>query len=71
MECTVLYIRYKSCTCRLRSIGPYTTGDAWPVHFDTSDTHPVHVIYVVLGHIQPVIHGQYTFTHQTYTLYMS
>ena len=59
------------CTCRIRSIGPYSTGDTWPVHFYTSDIHPVHVVYAVLGHIQPLIHSLYTFIHQTYTLYMS
>ena len=71
MACTLLYIRYTSCTCRLRHIGPYTNGDTWPVHFYTSDIHVVHVVYTVLGHIQPVIHTLYTFIHQTYTLYMS
>ena len=29
----------------------------------------VHVVYMVLGHIQPVIHDLYTFIHQTYTMY--
>ena len=53
------------------SIGPYSTGDTYLVHFYTSDIHPVHVVYAVLGHIQPVIHSLYTFKHQTYTLYMS
>ena len=71
MACTLLYIRYTSCTCRLCGIGPYTNGDTWPVHINTSDIHPVHVVYVVLVHIQPVIHNLYTFIHQTYTLYMS
>ena len=71
MACTLLYIRYTSCTCRLHGIGPYTNGDTWPVHIYTSDIHPVHVVYAVLGHIQPVIHSLYTFIHQTYNLYMS
>ena len=71
MACTLLYIRYTSCTCRLCGIGPYTNGDTWPVHINTSDIHPVHVVYAVLIHIQPVIHELYTFIHQTYTLYMS
>ena len=68
---TLLYIRHSPCTCRIHGIGPYSTGDTYPVHFYTSDIHPVHVVYAVLGHIQPVIHSLYTFKHQTYTLYMS
>ena len=60
-----------ACTCYIRSIGPYSTGDTFPVHFYTSDIHPVHVVYVVLGHIQPVIHGRYTFIHRIYTVYIS
>ena len=71
MACTLLYISYTSCTCRLRCIGPYTNGDTWPVHIYTSDIQPVHVVYAVLVHIQPVIHDLYTFIHHTYTLYMS
>ena len=71
IDCTLLYIRYTSCTCRLRGIGPDTNGDTWPVHIYTSDIQSVHVVYVVLGHIQPVIHTLYTFIHQTYNLYMS
>ena len=66
MACTLLYIRYTSCTCRLRGIGPYTNGDTWPVHFYTSDIHPVHVVYAVLGHIQPVIHA-YTLLYIRHT----
>ena len=68
---TLLYIRHTSCTCRTRGIAPYPTGDTWPVHFYTSDMHAVHVAYAVLGHIQPMIHGLYTFIHQTHTLQMS
>ena len=68
---TLLYIRHTPCTCRLRGIDQYTNVDTWPVHIYTSDIHPVHVIYAVLGHIQSVIHGLYTFMHQTYNLYMS
>ena len=68
---TLLYIRHSPCTCRIHGIGPYSTGDTYPVHFYTSDIHPVHVVYAVLGHIQPVIHSLYTFIHQTFTLYMS
>ena len=68
---TLLYIRHSPCTCRIHGIGPYSTGDTYPVHFYTSDIHPVHVVYMVLGHIQPVIHTLCTFIHQTYTLYMS
>ena len=72
IACTLLYIRHTPCTCRIHGIGPYSTGDTWLVHFYTSDIHPVHVVYAVLGHIQPmVIHSLYTFIHQTYTLYMS
>ena len=66
MACTLLYIRYTSCTCRLRGIRPYTNGDTWPVHIYTSDIHPAHVVCTVLGHIQSVIHGLYTFIHQIY-----
>ena len=68
---TLLYIRHTPCTCRINGIGPYSTGDAWPVHFYTSDMHPAHVVYAVLGHIQPLIHSIYTFIHKTYMLYMS
>ena len=71
MACTHLYIRHTPCTCRIRGIGPYSTGDTWPVHFYTSDIHPVHVVNAVLGHIQPLIHSLYTFIHQTFTLHMS
>ena len=53
---TLLYIRHTPCTCRIHGIGPYSTIDTYPVHFYTSDIHPVHVVYAVLGHIQPVIH---------------
>ena len=70
IACTLLNIRHTPCTCRIRGIGPYSTGDTWLVHFYTSDIHPVHVVYAVLGHIPMVIHGLYTFIHQTYTLYM-
>ena len=42
-----------------------------PVHFYTSDIHPVHVVYTVLGNIQPLIHSLYTFTHKTYIVHMS
>ena len=68
---TLLYIRHTSCTCRIHGIGQYSTGDTWPVHFYTSDIHPVHVVCTVLGHIQPLIHSLYTFIHQTFTMYMS
>ena len=71
MSCTHLYIRHTPCTCRISGIGPYTNGDTWPVHIYTSDIHPVHVVYTVLGHIQLLIHSLYTFIHQTFTLYMS
>ena len=71
MACTLLYIRYTSCTCRIRGIRQYSHVDTWLVHFYTSDIHPVQVVYAVLGHIQPLIHSLYTFTHQTFTLYMS
>ena len=71
MTCTFLYIRHSPCTCRIHGIGPYSTGDTYPVHIYTSDVYPVHVVYAVLGHIQPVIHSLYTFIHQTFTLYMS
>ena len=60
MACTHLYIRHTPGTCRICSIGPYTTSDTSPVHIYTSDIHPVHVVYAVFGHIQPVIHGLYT-----------
>ena len=65
------YIRYTSCTSRKRGIGPYSTIDTQLMHFYTSDIHPAHVVYTVLGYIQPVIHKLYTFIHQTCTLYMS
>ena len=68
---TLLYIRHSPCTCRIPGIGPYSTGDTYPVHFYTSDIHPVHVVYAVLGHIQPLIHSLYPFMHQTFTLHMS
>ena len=71
IPCALLYIRHSACTCRIRGIGPYSTGDTWPVHFYTSDIHPVHVVYAALDHIPMVIHRLYTFMHQTYTLYMS
>ena len=71
MACTHLYIRHTHCTCRIRGIGPDSTGDTWPAHVCTSDIHPVHVVYAVLGHIQPLIHSFHIFIHQTYTLYMS
>ena len=71
IPCTLLYIRHPPCTCRIPGIGPYSTGDTWPVHFYTSDIQPVHVVYAVLGHIQPLIHSLYTFIHQTFTLHMS
>ena len=71
MTCTLLYIRHSRCTCRIHGIGQYSTGDTWPVHFYTSDIHPVHVVNAVLGHIQPLIHSLYTFIHQTFTLHMS
>ena len=70
IPCAILYIRHTPCTCRKCGIGPYSTGDTWLVHFYTSGIHPVHVVYAVLGHIPMVIHGLYTFIHQTYTLYM-
>ena len=68
---TPLHIRHSPCTCCIHGIGPYSTGDTYPVHFYTSDIHPVHVVYGVLGHIQPLIHSLYTFILQKYTLYMS
>ena len=68
---TPLHIRHSPCTCRIHGIGPYSKSDTYPVHFYTSDIHPVHVVYGVLGHIQPLIHSLYTFIHQTYTMYMS
>ena len=71
MACKHLYIRHTPCTCRIHGIVPYSTGDTYPVHFYISDIHPVHVVYAVLGNIPMVIHGLYTFIHQTYTLYMS
>ena len=71
MTCTLLYIRHTPCTCRIHGIGLFSTIDTYPVHFYTSDIHPVHVVYTLLGNIQPVIHDLYTFIHQTYTLYMS
>ena len=71
IPCTLLCIRHTPSTCHMRGIGPYSTGDTWPVHFYTSDIHPVYVINVVFGHIQPLIHSLYTFIHQTFTLYMS
>ena len=71
MACKHLYIRHSPCTCRMHGIDPYTNGDTWPVHIYTSDIHSVHVVYTVLGHIQPLIHSLYTFIHQTYTLHMS
>ena len=59
---TLLYIRHTPCTCRRHGIGPYTNGDTFPVHIYTSDTHPVHVVYAILGHISiMVIHSFYTF----------
>ena len=71
IPCTLLYIRHTPCTCRIRGIGPYSTGDTCLYTFIHQTLHPVHVVYAVLGHIQPVIHSLYTFIHQTYTLYMS
>ena len=71
MACTLLYIRHTPCKCHIRGIGIYSTVDTWPIHFYTSDINPVHVIYTVLLNIELVIHGLYTFIHQTYTLYMS
>ena len=71
MACTLLYIRYTSCTCCLRGIGPYTNSDKCPVHIYTSYIHPIHVVNAVLGHIQLLIHSLYTFIHQTFTLHMS
>ena len=68
---TLLYIRHTPCTCRIPGIGPYTNGDTCSVHIFTSDIHPVHVVYTVLGHIQPLIHSLYTFIHQTFNLHMS
>ena len=68
---TLLYIRHTPCTCRKHGIGPYSTIDTYLINFYTSDIHPVHVVYMVLGNIQPMIHELYTFIHQTYTLYMS
>ena len=68
--CT-LYIRHSPCTCRIHDIGPYNNVDTWPVHFYTSDIHSVHIVYTVLGHIQPLIHSLYTFIHQTYTMHIS
>ena len=67
--CTLLNIRHTSCTCRIRGIGPYSTGDTWLVHFYTSDIHPVHVIYAVLGHIPMVIHGLYSVQIYTSDIY--
>ena len=68
---TLLYIRHTPCTCRIHGIGPYSTGDTYPLHFYTSDIHPAHVVYAVLGHIQQWIHSLYTFIHQIFTLHMS
>ena len=68
---TILYIRHTPCTCRRRIIGPYSTIDTWLIHIYTSDIHPAHVVYAVLGYIQPLIHSLYTFIHQTFTLQMS
>ena len=68
---TLLYIRYTNCTCSIHGIGPYSTIDTELIHFYTSDIHPVHVVYAVLGNIQPLIHSLYTFIHQTFTLHMS
>ena len=68
---TFLYIRHSPCTCRISGIGVYTNYDTWPVHIYTSDIHPVHVIYMVLGHIQLLIHSLYTFIHETFTMCMS
>ena len=71
MPCTLLYIRHIPCTSRIHGIGLFSTIDTYPVHFYTSDIHPVHVVYTVLVHIPMVIHFLYTFIHQTHTLYMS
>ena len=71
MACTHLHIRHTPCTCHICGIGTYSTGDTWPVHFYASDIQSVHVVYTVLGHIQPLIHSLYTFIHQTFTLHMS
>ena len=68
---TLLYITHSPYTCRIHGIGIYSTGETYPVHFYTSDIHPAHVAYAVLGHIQPVIHTLYTFIYQTFTLHMS
>ena len=68
---TLLNIRHTPCTCRIRSIRPFSIGDTYLIHFYTSDIHPVHVVYMVLVHIQPGVHTLCTFIHQTYTLYMS
>ena len=38
------------------------------MHIYTSDIHPAHVVYAVLGHLQPLIHSLYTFIHQIFTL---
>ena len=68
---TLLYIRHTPCTCHIHGIGTYSTIDTYLIHFYTSDIHPVHVVYAILGHIQSLIHSFYTFIHQKYTLYMS
>ena len=68
---TLLYIRHSPCTCRIHGIGVISTGDTYPLHFYTSDIHPAHVVYAVLGHIQPWIHSWYTFMHEIFTLHMS
>ena len=58
---TLLYIRHSPCTCRIRGIGPYSTIEINVlIHIYTSDIHPAHVVYTVLGHIQPLIHSLYT-----------
>ena len=68
---THLYIKHTPCTCRIHGIGRYSTSDTYPLHFYTSAIHIAHVVYTVLGYIQPLIHILCTFIHQTFTLHIS
>ena len=49
---TLLYIRHTPCTCRIQLY--WAIFNHWYIAYTlyTSDIHPVHVVYTVLGHIQ-------------------
>ena len=69
---TLLYIRHTPCTCRRRGIGPFSTGDTWPLYTFIHQTFTMHMSFTRYWTIfKNVIHSLYTFIHQTYTLHMS